>query len=158
MWRGSNSAHSVRVIQGDIGVVKNACSALDAVMKKANIALIATALLVALMRPASAVEPVAPYNWTGFYVGLNAGWSWGKADTTTSLPALPATFTDSTRPTGVIGGAQFGYNWQGSSRWIVGLESDIQVSGASATSNPDSATNIFPFSSGYYSRKHGAFS
>ena len=29
-------------------------------------------------RPAAAPVPyVAAYNWTGFYVGLNAGWGWG---------------------------------------------------------------------------------
>ena len=39
------------------------------------------ALAADLPRKAPAYVPPAPppYNWTGFYVGLNGGYSWGKA-------------------------------------------------------------------------------
>ncbi len=65
---------------------------------------------------------VAAYNWTGGYIGLNAG----------------AGFSDSISggtTTGFIGGAQIGYNWQGmGSPWVVGLEADFQGSTQRASS------------------------
>ena len=77
--------------------------------------------------------PVAVYNWTGFYVGGNIGYSWGRSSGTEA-------FSDATSGAilsasairfdmdGVIGGGQVGYNWQ-SDRWVFGLEADIQASG-----------------------------
>jgi outer membrane immunogenic protein len=57
--------------------------------------LFGTAAALALSAPFSAMAadlpvkapilaPVSAYNWTGFYVGGNAGYSWGRADTTQS--------------------------------------------------------------------------
>jgi outer membrane immunogenic protein len=56
-------------------------------MKKLAIAIAAIALIgtpafaadMPLKAPPPAPAPV--YNWTGFYVGGNVGYSWGKADT-----------------------------------------------------------------------------
>lgn len=72
---------------------------------------------------------VAAYNWTGFYVGLNAGYGW--VDT-------------GGNPGGFVGGGQIGYNWQAiGSPLVLGLEADIQgadidqtetIGGISATS------------------------
>jgi outer membrane immunogenic protein len=110
------------------------------------------------------LPPPAPvYSWTGFYFGLNAGWSWGKQDTTVNFPGPAVTsasgvfdsagfsescvgsgcslagpsiaYSESTRPTGAIGGVQIGYNWQVMSNWIFGIEADIQASGESASGN-----------------------
>src|SRR5262245_55736364 len=33
---------------------------------------------------APAIAPVAAYNWTGFYIGANAGWAWGNFDPSTT--------------------------------------------------------------------------
>jgi outer membrane immunogenic protein len=67
------------------------------------------------------------YNWTGFYVGGNVGYSWGSQDT--SLVSGGATlFSDTVHPDGVIGGGQLGYNWQ-VNQWVLGLEADFQGSG-----------------------------
>ncbi len=65
----------------------------------------------------------AAYNWGGWYVGANIGYQWGK---TTNNP---------TRPTGVEGGLQGGYNWQNGS-WVFGGETDMQISGADDTFAP----------------------
>ena len=35
-----------------------------------------------------APPPVAVYSWTGFYVGGNIGYSWGKADTDVAIPGF----------------------------------------------------------------------
>jgi outer membrane immunogenic protein len=72
------------------------------------------------------------YNWSGFYVGGNVGYSWGRSSTGGSL--LDATSGAALSPAsstfnmdGVIGGGQAGYNWQ-RDKWVFGLEADIQGS------------------------------
>jgi outer membrane immunogenic protein len=76
------------------------------------------------------VEPV--YNWTGFYIGGNVGYSWGRSRDTATLTNGAGTvlFTDiaSRNMDGVVGGGQAGYNWQTSS-WLFGLEADFQGTG-----------------------------
>jgi outer membrane immunogenic protein len=57
----------------------------------------------------AAPEPL--FNWTGFYIGGNAGYSWGNAD--------------NLNPAGWSGGGQVGYNWQYAPNWVVGVEADI---------------------------------
>jgi len=63
-------------------------------------------------------DTYGPYNWTGFYAGLNVGYDWGSV-TNTGLS-----------PDGLSGGAQAGYNWQSGSI-VLGGETDLQLSGAS---------------------------
>jgi len=81
-----------------------------------------------------APPPVAAvYNWTGFYIGGNVGYSWGRASNSETISRLAtgvALFTDaaSNDVNGVIGGGQIGYNWQ-IQNWLVGLEGDFQGSG-----------------------------
>ena len=72
-------------------------------------------------------EPV--FNWTGFYVGGNIGYSWGRSSDTSALTNGAGTVlfasTDKTDLNGVVGGGQIGYNWQ-IQNWVFGLEADIQ--------------------------------
>ena len=105
--------------------------------------------------------PVIPvWNWTGFYIGGNAGYSWGNSGSTatvdrflTGLP-LPAALNNGVAGTqadvnGWIGGAQAGYNWQYSRDLLFGLEADIQGSGErgsgtiTCTACSDDGTPIF---------------
>jgi outer membrane immunogenic protein len=77
------------------------------------------------------VEPI--YDWTGFYVGGNIGYSWGRSNSTFTLSDATSGAILSSTPSkfdmdGVIGGGQIGYNWQ-RERWVFGLEADIQGSG-----------------------------
>src|SRR6266403_4120978 len=55
------------------------------------------------------VDPV--YNWTGFYVGANLGWSFGRSRTDVTIAGVPFAST-SQRMDGILGGLQAGYNWQ----------------------------------------------
>ena len=58
------------------------------------------------------------YNWTGFYLGLNAGGALGGSD----WNGLAV----STDPSGGMFGLTAGYNWQGfGGPWVVGVEADI---------------------------------
>jgi outer membrane immunogenic protein len=89
----------------------------------------AAALLLMIARGAAAADlgrapyytapaPLSSYSWVGPYLGGNLGYEWG---TTSNNP---------TRPSGIAGGVQGGYNWQ-SGQFVFGGEADIQLSGAS---------------------------
>ena len=82
------------------------------------------------------VEPV--FDWTGFYIGGNVGYSWGRSSDTSTLTNTPGTvlFTssDKTNLDGIVGGGQIGYNWQ-MQGWLFGLEADIQGTDEKGTRN-----------------------
>jgi outer membrane immunogenic protein len=77
------------------------------------------------------VDPV--YNWTGFYVGANLGWSFGRSRTDVTIAGVPFAST-SQRMDGILGGLQAGYNWQ-SGRAVFGLETDIQATDQKGSSS-----------------------
>src|SRR6266516_4893057 len=56
---------------------------------------------------------VEVWNWTGFYIGGNAGYSWGRSNDTSSLTngagTVLFTSVDRANMDGVIGGGQIGY-------------------------------------------------
>jgi outer membrane immunogenic protein len=70
------------------------------------------------------------YNWTGFYIGGHAGGAWAN-NHWTDLEGSPIT---SNSPSGFLGGAQIGFNYQ-SGFWIIGVE--VSGSGAHLTSSSD---------------------
>jgi outer membrane immunogenic protein len=82
---------------------------------------------------------VSVYNWTGFYLGLNAGGNWGKSQspmTIASNAAFASAFdtmgSKSFDTGGFTGGGQGGYNWQ----WhniLVGLETDFDYFGSAGS-------------------------
>jgi outer membrane immunogenic protein len=98
--------------------------------------------------------PPPVWSWTGFYLGGNVGYSWGRASTDfTETSAVTTVVTATTRAgaplagngtttvtgataggnaasdmDGWLGGAQAGYNWQ-LDQWVFGLEADIQATG-----------------------------
>ena len=100
----------------------------------------ATIALVALAASGSAsatdmpvkappLAPVAaPYDWTGFYIGVNGGYSWGNSATDYAVPGL-APFSTSQSMNGWVFGGQAGYNWQFNRNWIFGIEADLQATG-----------------------------
>jgi outer membrane immunogenic protein len=71
-------------------------------------------------RPAPAVVPAPAFNWTGFYIGLNAGWGWAERDV-----AIAGIGSFSGQADGFVGGGQAGYNWQ-YNNVVFGIETDIQ--------------------------------
>ena len=73
--------------------------------------------------------PVATiYNWTGFYVGVNAGLGVSSNRSALAVPATPSAETFMLGAQGGLVGLQAGYNWQ-SGNWVIGAETDIQWSG-----------------------------
>jgi outer membrane immunogenic protein len=95
--------------------------------------------------PPLASAPI--YGWTGWYAGLNLGYSWGNARTDTAGSATsissssftnpPVAFANSqTEPlVGVIGGGQVGYNYQVGPEWVLGFEADFQGSAEQGSNN-----------------------
>jgi outer membrane immunogenic protein len=90
---------------------------------------------MALKAPPPA-DPI--WTWTGWYVGGNVGYSWGRdhGPITLSDPVAGTLFSvaGNTHLDGVIGGGQIGYNWQ-IKNWVYGLEADIQASGQRGNTN-----------------------
>jgi outer membrane immunogenic protein len=77
--------------------------------------------------------PVELWSWSGFYLGVNVGYSFGRSNTDAAIfdastGDLLAARNNSFNMNGVIGGGQIGVNWQ-TGVWVWGLEADIQGSG-----------------------------
>lgn len=71
------------------------------------------------------------FNWTGFYVGADAGYLWSKADISTL--SVPAAGTASPKPDGLTLGGHLGYRYQFPNRFVVGIEGDISWLDADGT-------------------------
>lgn len=97
---------------------------------------------------------VAPiYNWTGFYVGLNAGGAWNESNVTTttltppvayfsptSTPAIALVGNQNINRSGFTGGATAGYNWQVGGA-VLGVETDFNYFGIRGSST---GTALYP--------------
>ncbi len=99
-------------------------------------AMAATAAHSADIPPRAAALPPAPlvaqfpvFTWTGFYLGVNAGWAGGARNPTSVFVTPPGTGLSDIgggRREGFGGGLQAGYNWQ-VGNLVVGIETDIQA-------------------------------
>jgi outer membrane immunogenic protein len=75
-----------------------------------------------LPRPAyKAPVFVAPFSWSGFYVGINGGYGWGTSDWSSAVAS------DTIKPKGGLVGGTLGYNMQ-TGNWVWGIETDIDYS------------------------------
>jgi outer membrane immunogenic protein len=104
-----------------------------------------SALAISAGTPAHAQS----FNWTGFYIGANAGALWGHSDVTSSAPCTATSFsganpgyfctttvglangaavgaagTGSLSGSGFTGGVQASYNWQNGNT-VLGFETDF---------------------------------
>lgn len=87
--------------------------------------------------PAYKAPPVITpaFSWTGFYIGANAGYSWGKASG--DVAAFGVTANGDENLNGAIAGGQIGFNWQ-TGNLVFGLEADGQWSGQKFSSSASS--------------------
>jgi outer membrane immunogenic protein len=72
--------------------------------------------------PGGDIPYAGPYDWSGFYAGVNAGYGSGSAQTKMSAGAISA---DDQQYDGFFAGGQLGYNYQWGS-FVVGIEGDLQ--------------------------------
>ncbi len=68
-------------------------------------------------------QPLNAYSWAGPYLGGTLGYSWGEVG------------NNPTKPSGITGGIEAGYNWQ-TGPWVFGIEGDINLTGANDTFAP----------------------
>jgi len=80
--------------------------------------LLASAALVAMVGQAEAQE--AGYNWSGFYVGAQAGYGWSSAEFS-GTSAVPQ---GDHEEDGFVGGIYVGHDWQ-QGRWVFGALADL---------------------------------
>jgi outer membrane immunogenic protein len=71
----------------------------------------------------TAPTPLSAASWAGPYLGATIGYEWGSVS------------NNPTRPAGVAGGIEAGYNWQ-FGQFVVGAETDISASAAQDTFAP----------------------
>jgi outer membrane immunogenic protein len=87
-------------------------------------------------KPAPVLSPVPmAYNWTGFSVGVQAGWMGGGRDRVghiSNILAYPSyTNLGDARASGAFGGFRVGYDWQAAGSPVVaGVAADLNLSGA----------------------------
>jgi outer membrane immunogenic protein len=83
--------------------------------------------------------PASAFTWTGWYVGANAGYSWGNPSSDTTLTGfvttgvVTAAHSEALKFSGAVGGVQVGYNYQAWNRWVAGLEADWQATSENAS-------------------------
>ena len=103
-----------------------------------SIALTCNAFAADLPRARDVPYTAPPVTWTGFYIGGNIGYGWGRTENDVTVVGLPPVLfgistaslaagdRDRQNIDGVIGGFQSGYNYQ-AGNWVFGLESDLQA-------------------------------
>jgi outer membrane immunogenic protein len=89
--------------------------------------LLATTALtgVLLAGPVWAQVPAPVYNWTGMYIGANAGYGWGDVGISCTGFCERNDFIPP-KPAGAIFGVQIGTNYQ-TGMWVWGIESDFSA-------------------------------
>ena len=111
----------------------------------AGATLVAATAAVADGMPSRYRGPVVmPFSWTGFYLGVNAGYAWGDSNASSSFSCPAGAGCNFTNPInlaafgsaasgdlsadGFTGGVQAGYNWQSGSA-VLGVELDFNAFG-----------------------------
>jgi outer membrane immunogenic protein len=113
--------------------------------------------------------PIIPvvYNWTGCYIGGNAGWKWGRfnesVDTAEGSIIIPnvglvplapghVDLDHATASSGAFGG-QIGCRWENAEHWVFGVEGDFDWTNLHATV-VDTAPPAFGIAPGDYFGNH----
>lgn len=85
--------------------------------------------------PIYSPAPMA-YTWTGFYVGLQAGYGWGDVDGEADVGGTDATGDYDYEIDGFIAGIHAGYNHQ-FNNFVVGVEGDVEYASLDGSGGGD---------------------
>jgi outer membrane immunogenic protein len=80
----------------------------------------------------------APFSWTGFYVGVQAGYGWGQESDNLRFPTAAPIVDDHFNLDGAFGGARVGYDQQFNT-FVLGVVADVDatdISGKKTASTP----------------------
>ena len=115
----------------------------------ATLALLAGGAAGAADLPSSKYLPDAPalpllYNWSGFYVGIQGGYSWERDQLTEYATAgrIPLGVQFRYGTDGAVGGAHLGFNYQFGSL-VLGAEADIEAPSGRGGVNEPGGRNPF---------------
>jgi outer membrane immunogenic protein len=102
--------------------------------------------------PAPIVAAVPIFTWTGFYVGVNAGYGWQNSDDNSifvpagtfagAVPAGTISYAGDNGD-GFVGGGQIGYNYQFGS-FVLGVEADLQFADLGGSRGTAFVPTAFP--------------
>jgi outer membrane immunogenic protein len=110
---------------------------------------------LAVKAPYAAAPAPASSSWTGFYVGGNIGYDWGRSNSDTDwsnlggaigggfISGVSAVTTNTPKLDSVSGGFQAGYNLQLSPTVVAGLEADWQEANAKASTSNSTTYDLF---------------
>lgn len=114
--------------------------------------------------PVTKAPPMAApiFNWTGFYVGANAGYAWGRTRATDIVASNGLCWVVcgsewGTDVDGFTGGLQAGWNYQ-VQNWVVGVEGDVGYLGVDGVAvNPFGAggTTVVETRGGWFATLRG---
>jgi opacity protein-like surface antigen len=96
-----------------------------------NIKMMALVSLISAMVSASSAA-TNEINWTGYYLGINSGYSFGCADAHYLQPAF-SSYSVKSNPSGGTVGLQVGGNYEFKNHLVVGLETEISYADVSST-------------------------
>lgn len=116
--------------------------------------LLGASILAVLLAAAATGARADSSDWAGFYLGLNAGYSFGTAQSrtttvdppggyfaTSSIPAIADVGNQHLNPEGFIGGGQMGFNFAVDDNWVLGLEADLE---ANSITDKETRTGGYP--------------
>jgi outer membrane immunogenic protein len=86
--------------------------------------------------------PAPVWSWSGFYLGVDAGYGWSNVDHSITVNAL--TVTVPTNAKGFIGGIYGGYNWQ-FNQFVAGVETDVSWGNITGTNSVVGKSGLVPF-------------
>ncbi|CAM5775133.1 porin [Labrys miyagiensis] len=96
-----------------------------------TVAASASDLGVPAAEPAAPLPAYAQYNWTGAYVGAQAGYGWGRSTGGSLLLGLRKL-----DPKGAFGGLHAGYNYQFPAGPVLGVEGEANFTGIRGDGGP----------------------
>ncbi|MBV8839035.1 MAG: porin family protein [Alphaproteobacteria bacterium] len=107
---------------------------------------------------APVMAPVSAYNWSGFYLGVNAGALWGRSSDVTTVNSTGALVTSSStsgNDAKFQGGGQIGFNWMLGPNFLWGIEVDSQYVDAKGSVLSPDGSNRHDTKFDYYGTARG---